>query len=481
MSESMIVTILQVVVLLYFVGLQFGYIVLMLSSFLTTLRYLPRRVLDGLPQSYEGLEPPISILVPAYNEEGNIVGSVRSLLQLQYSDFEVLVINDGSRDGTLQALTEEFGLYEFPEDCQEGIVTQPVHALYRSRSHPRLRVINKANGGKADSLNAGINLARYAIVCSIDADSMLQPNSLRLVAQPFLEDPATVASGGTVRIANGCHVVGGFLVKAGLPPSFLAQMQIVEYLRAFQFGRMGWAPLNAITIISGAFGLFRRDSVIAVGGYRTDTIGEDMDLILRLHKHYRLLQVPYRIHFVPDPICWTEAPTDLKTLGNQRSRWQRGLAESLAASRPLFFHRRGGSVGWLALPFTALFELIGPVIETAGYLLVVVGMLFGLISLEYMLLFSFVSIGLGILLSIAAFLLEELTFHIYPKVSHVLRLVLAAVLENLGYRQLTLYWRMRGLWRWMKRKERVWGEMKRTSSLGASAVSSSVAEATAQD
>jgi cellulose synthase/poly-beta-1,6-N-acetylglucosamine synthase-like glycosyltransferase len=315
---------LQVFFLLYFIALNGAYLALNVLSMLSLSAYMRRRAELGADIAYLGVEPPISLLVPAFNEEATIRSSVRSMLQLQYPEFEVLVINDGSRDGTLQALIEEFELVPHPEVLRRVIPHKPIRAIYRSRRYANLKVLDKENGGKADALNAGINLARHGLFCGVDADSILQRDSLLRIVQPFLEDERTVAAGGTVRIANGSEVRGGFLVQAGLPDKLLARFQIVEYLRAFLFGRLGWSPMNAVLIISGAFGLFDRERVIAVGGYSTDTVGEDMELVLKLHRHHRREGLPYRICYLPDPICWTEAPEDLGTLGRQRSRWQRG-------------------------------------------------------------------------------------------------------------------------------------------------------------
>jgi cellulose synthase/poly-beta-1,6-N-acetylglucosamine synthase-like glycosyltransferase len=295
----------------------------------------------------------------------------------------------------------------------------------------------------------------------VDADSVLQRDSLQRVVYPFLEDPTTLATGGTIRIANGCKIKDGFLIEPGLPDNLLAQFQVVEYLRAFLFGRMGWSPLNALMIISGAFGLFHKNTVIAIGGYRKDSIGEDMELVVRIHHEMRLWGKPYRITFVPDPICWTEAPENLSTLRKQRIRWQRGLAESLFQHIDLLFHRDGGTVGWLAFPFFLLFECLGPLLEVVGYLLMIVLFFFGLIPNYAMLAFLVVSIGLGILLSVCALFLEEMSFHLYPRMSHMFTLFLAAVAENLGYRQLNSLWRLEGILSWLFGRKKSWGDMKR--------------------
>ncbi len=451
--------------LLYFIGLHGSYLILNLISFLKLSHYTQERALDDLPQVHSGFEPPISILVPAYNEEANITSSIRSLLQMSYPEYEIIVINDGSKDGTLAALCQEFSLVRFPEVYCDRLPTQEVRAIYRSTIYSQLRVLDKANGGKADALNAGINSARHTLFCGLDADSILQRDSLERLVRPFLEDPEMVACGGTVRIANGCQVRGGFLVAAGLPRNPLALFQIVEYLRAFLFGRVGWSQMNALLLISGAFGLFHTETVIKVGGYRHSTIGEDMELIVRMHRKLRQMKQPYRIAYVPDPVCWTEAPEDLKTLRNQRVRWQRGLSDSLSLNLSLMFNPRSGLAGWLAFPYMVIFEWFGPLIEVIGYLFMALSFWFGMVSPLAMMAFLLMATGLGLLNSVTALLLEEISFHIYPRPKHLLILLLVAAAENLGYRQLNSFWRLKGLLEWIFGKQAKWGEMTRKASL----------------
>ncbi|WP_374665503.1 glycosyltransferase family 2 protein [Ramlibacter sp.] len=461
MSVQLAVELATWFILLYFALLNGGYLLLNALSLTRLARGLQEQVLDELPQAFSGLEPPISILVPAYNEEASIVASVGSMLQLAYPQFEIIVINDGSSDATLERLREAFDLERFPQAVNERLPTQPVRAIWRSRTHAHLRVIDKANGGKADSLNAGINLARHPLFCGVDADSVLARDSLHRVVRPFLRDPRVVASGGTVRVANGCDIQGGFLTRVGLPSNPWALFQVVEYLRAFLFGRLGWSQLNAMLIISGAFGLFRTDVVVAAGGYRTRTIGEDMELVVRMHRMLRAQGTDYRIEFVPDPVCWTEAPEDRQTLRNQRIRWQRGLSESLAPHWGLVFSRRGGPPGWLAFPFMVAFEWLGPLVELGGYLFMAFAYATGLISWQAFAVFLFLAIGLGILLSASGLLLEELAFHIYPRPAQLAMLAVVVVAENLGYRQLNTWWRLIGLWRWATNRQSTWGAMKR--------------------
>lgn len=461
MSQQQIILYAEWFFFIYFFFLNSGYIFLNVLAFFGLSDYLEAKDISSLPQVYTDLEPPISILVPAFNEALTIEDSVRSLLQLRYSEIEVIVINDGSNDDTLEVLKQAFLLQKIPEAYRVRLETRPVRAIYRSLHHPNLRVLDKENGGKADSLNAGINDARYPLFCGVDADSMLHPESLRLLVRSFLEDPRTVACGGTVRLANGCEIRGGVLQRTGLPSNPLALFQIVEYLRAFLFGRLGWVPLNALLIISGAFGLFHKETVVRAGGYRTGTVGEDMELVVRLHRTLRREGRPYRITFVPDPVCWTDAPEDFTTLKNQRVRWQRGLGESLSMNWSLMFSRRGGLPGWFAFPFMIFFEWWGPLFEIAGYIFMVCAFLWGVLNPEAMVAFLLVAIGMGVLLSTSSLLLEERSFHIYPKSSQTLLLFCMAIVENFGYRQLMALFRLYGFLQSLFGAKSRWGRMRR--------------------
>ncbi|MBI4290935.1 MAG: glycosyltransferase family 2 protein [Betaproteobacteria bacterium] len=410
---------------------------------------------------YTGLEPPITVVIPAYNEESTIVTSVRSMLQLRYPEYELVVVNDGSCDGTLAALIDAFGLKPFPHAYWMRLETEPVIRTYRSETHAKLRVIDKANGGKADAINCGINVSQYPLVCCVDADSILDRDSLLRVVQPFIEDSRTVACGGTVRLANGCTVRNGLLLEAGLPRSALARQQIVEYLRGFLFGRMGWSQVNGLLIISGAFGLMHKDTVVAVGGYRRDTIGEDMELVVRMHRVLTAQRRPYRISYVPDPICWTEAPEDWRTLKNQRVRWQRGLCESLWANRALALSPHPTVAGWIAFPYFVLFEWAAPIVELSGYALFAWLLLASDVRWDTAVLFLLVAVGFSVLLSTIALMLEEISFHVYPRSRHLFELFLTGIAENFGYRQLNVAWRLLGMWHWFRGKRATWGVMRR--------------------
>ena len=451
------------VALAYLISINAVYMTLNIVSFVVLRRYKQRQTLGPLSTRFSNLEIPVSLLIPAYNEQATVVATVRSLLQLNYSHFEIVVVNDGSTDATLACLKEAFDLQPFPEVVRRRLTTQTVRGIYRSAAYPELKVVDKVNGGKSDALNAGINVAQYPLFCALDADGVLRPDSLQSITRPFLDDPRTVAAGGIIRIANGCEVVNGWVVGTGLPRNPLALMQVVEYCRAFLFGRLGWNPINGLLVISGAFGVFHKETVIEAGGYRHDAIGEDMELVVRLHRILSEAGRSYRIVFAPDPVCWTEAPENVATLRNQRIRWQRGLCDSLWGNRALLFSRRGGWAGWAAFPFALLFECLSPVVEGLGWIYFGVGYLAGFVDLDFALAFLVVNIGFGILLTVSSLLLDEISHHTYPRQRQIFVLLLAAALENFGYRQVTAYWRLLGLMHWLAGTKARWGEMKRTA------------------
>jgi cellulose synthase/poly-beta-1,6-N-acetylglucosamine synthase-like glycosyltransferase len=420
------------------------------------------REFSGAEEAFASpLTPPVSILLPAFNEEAGIVDSVRSLLALRFPELEVIVVNDGSTDSTLRRLAEAFELAPVRKAMRTTVLTAPLRGSYASRKHPELWVIDKENGGKADALNAGVNAARYPYFCAVDADTMLEPDALLHVAKPILDDPdLVVATGGIVRIANGCRVEHGQVVDVALPQSRLATLQVVEYLRAFLVGRMGWSRVGSLLIISGAFGLFQRSLVAVAGGYSTTTVGEDVELVVRLHRYLRERGEAYRIQFVPDPVAWTEVPEDLGSLARQRRRWQRGLAEALWRHKRVTLNPRYGVFGLLAVPSFFLIELVGPVIELIGYPAVIAGAALGYLSVTFLVAFAVVAVLVGAVLSVSALALEEFNFRRYQRGREAARLVAMSFAENLGYRQLTTIWRVLGLVD-VARRRRSWGEMQR--------------------
>ena len=464
---SDIILVLNLLILLYFIVMNTSYTMLLVFSFIDIVRHKRRSDawdLDQLLQSPLAL--PISIIAPAHNESANIVDSVRSLLNLKYSEFEVIVVNDGSTDDTLKVLVDAFHLESVQAIYRKELETSTVRDIYRSAALPKLTVVDKEQGGKSDALNAGINMARYPLFCSIDADTIINRDALLKVVVPFMEDPRrTVAAGGTVRTANGCQVDDGIVTKIGLGNRLLPLFQTIEYLRAFLFGRIGWNLLGGNLIISGAFGLFRKDAVISAGGYSRNTVGEDMELVIRLHRYHRKRKIPYRIVFVPDPICFTEVPESMAVLSRQRDRWQRGLMESLAIHRGLTLNPRYGAVGLLAFPFYILFEMLGPLIELSGYVMVVISFIYGIVDLPFLFMFFLVALLYGVFLSIATVLLEEISFALYRSNSSLLWLSLFGLLENFGYRQLTLVWRLKGIVKFFF-GAKGWGRMDRKGFSG---------------
>jgi len=343
---------------------------------------------------------------------------------------------------------------------EERIETQPVRGVYRSRSHASLVVVDKQNGGKADALNAALNFASGDLVCSIDADTLIEPDALQRMVRPFLTRDDVVAAGGTVRVANGSTIRDGRILDMRCPRHPIAGFQVVEYLRAFLFGRLGWNRLGGNLIISGAFGLFRRDSVLAIGGYARDTVGEDMELVLRLRRKGYEDGGPSEAGFVPDPVAWTEVPESARVLGRQRDRWHRGLADVLVRHRSMFLNETYGAMGSVGYPYFLFVELLAPVVEMIGLIGAVVGLIIGAINVPFAILFFLLAYGYGILLSVFTLLMEELSYHRYKRIRDIARLLGWVFLENLGYRQLTVIWRLRGIVKYlMGRKD--WGKMER--------------------
>lgn len=447
-------------VLAYFVLLNAAYLFTSLAAFGALRRYVRRLKTIEVDDLLAANALPITLIAPAYNEEATCVESVRSLLALRYPDYEILVVNDGSKDHTLARLTEAFDLAPSARAATADLATKPIRDVYRSRNHPGLWVVDKVNGGKADTLNAGLTLCHTPLFCAMDADSLLEREALTRIVRPFLEDASTVAAGGTIRIVNGCRVEHGIVTDVRLPATMLPRFQVLEYLRAFLAGRMGWAALDATLIISGAFGLFRRSTVVEAGGFATDTVGEDMELVVRLHKHCRTTKQPYRVHFVPDPVAWTECPETARVLSRQRERWQRGLVEVLTRHRSMLLNPRYGVVGMLAYPYFFLLEMVGPIIEAAGYFTFLLAVALGRVSLAYGVAFFLVAFVLGAALSIAAIALEELSFRRYPRRGDLVRLLLLALVEPFGYRQMTTWWRLKGVIA-AARGKTGWGEMTR--------------------
>jgi cellulose synthase/poly-beta-1,6-N-acetylglucosamine synthase-like glycosyltransferase len=407
------------------------------------------------------LAPPISIIVPAHNEEKSIRVAVRKLLELDYPELEIVIVNDGSQDRTLEEMQQEFHLRPVRTVYVPEVKSAPVRCLYRSEKDPMLVVVDKeAAGSKADAVNAGLNAATSPYVCVVDADSVLERDALLRIMLPVMQDPErVVAVGGIVRVLNGSRIEGGNL-RACLPKKSIEVIQVIEYLRAFLIGREAWAQGNMLMVISGAFGVFRTDLVRAVGGYRARAIGEDLDLVARLHRYLLELGADYRISFVPDPVCWTEVPSDLRSLGRQRARWHKGLVDVLWTSRDMLMRPRYGRIGFFALPYLWLFELIAPVIEVGGLATIIVAATLGMLSRPFLLQFLLFGYAFATMISIGSVLQEEITYRRYNDWQDVARLISYCFFEHFPYRQLHMIWRLQGLWQYF-RGDDAWGSLKR--------------------
>ncbi|MEF8853045.1 MAG: glycosyltransferase [Haloarculaceae archaeon] len=406
--------------------------------------------------------PGIGLVVPAYNEEATIVESVRSMLSLNYPELEVVVVNDGSTDATLERLTERFDLEAVDAEVPFEVPAEEIHAVYRSTTYEELLVVDKDNGGKSDALNAGIWLTEMPLFCAVDSDTVIDRDALLSLIRPFLEEPTTaVASGGVIRVANECTIEDGIVEEVTLPKTGLPGLQVMEYLRAFYSGRLGLNRINGLILISGAFGLFRTEAVQAVGGYRHDTVTEDFDIVVRLHRHFKETDRTYTVDFVPEPVAWTEVPSNRQVLGRQRRRWYRGMVETVVTHRRMLFNPRYGRIGAFVMPFYVAAETVGPLVEGLGYVLLPLAWYFGLLDVEFFLVFFLLTTGFGVFLSWFGVFSEVWSFNRYDSPWQVLRLLWYGVLENFGYRQWKTLVAWRGLVEYLRGVD-TWGAMDRT-------------------
>ncbi|HHW94499.1 MAG TPA: glycosyltransferase family 2 protein [Mogibacterium sp.] len=385
---------------------------------------------------------PLSVIIPAYNEEVGIVDSVRSALNLKYPQTELIIVNDGSKDRTQEVVIEQFQMKKIPKVIKKQIRCKPILQVYQSEIHHNLYLIEKENGGKADALNAGINFARYPYFCSIDGDSILDEKSLLRVMKPIImSNEEVIAAGGNVRIANGLDVHWGSVYQKDLPDRPLILMQIIEYTRAFMMGRISLAKFNLILVISGAFSVFAKKWVVEAGGYSVQTIGEDMELIVKLHRFLYDNKLNKRIEFVPDPVCWTEAPETFSVLRKQRRRWHQGLIESLLKHKKMTLNPRYGKIGMISFPYFWVVECFGPLIELGGYIYIVVAFFLGKLYFEFAIMLALLFILYGSVLSAFAILMETWSVNVYAGIRNFFRLIIVSLTEVFWFRPLTLVWR----------------------------------------
>ena len=450
-----------------------GYAVLIMSSYLI-LAHLSTRELRGYLKKnsfvdYEVLltsefAPCLSLIAPAYNEGFTIEENVKSLLSLNYNNYQVIVVNDGSKDNSMEILIKKYDLVLTELDIKLKIETKKIRGIYISRNaaFKKLLVVDKENGGKADALNVGLNIAQYPYVVCIDVDCILDKDSLLKLAKPFLESygKRVIATGGVVRIANQCVIKNGRLVEVNVPDAMLSRIQVLEYLRAFLLGRMAWGRLDGLLLISGAFGAFDKEIALLAGGYNTKTVGEDMELVVRMRRYMLENKIPYTVRYIPDPLCWTEAPEEFKIFKKQRSRWMRGTIETLGFHKKMFLNPKYKLLGMISIPYWTLFEFLAPAIEFIGLVITVVFVLFGLLNWHFFILLFLFVYFFAVMFSVIALYSEEYSFHKYPKHENFLKLLLAAFIEPFYFHPLAVYAALVGY------KEKImgtkgWGEMTR--------------------
>ncbi len=452
------------VIFVYATVLGMSYLLLAIFSFFHTRSYIRRSsVSENNVILASPLVPAVSLVVPMYNEGKTIIDSLRSLLSLRYNNYNVIVVNDGSKDDSLEKIIEYFSLIPVAYSTQSRIPTQQVHQVYQSRhkAFKKLIIVDKDNGGKADALNAGLNVSNNKLVATLDADSILAPDALLKMVKPYLQSKTKViATGAVVRIANSCTIEDGNLVKVHLPTSLLARFQALEYLRVFLLSRLAWSKLNGLLIVSGAFGLFDREIAIKAGGYYTKTVGEDMELIVRMRRYMHQTKQSYKVSYIPDPLCWTEAPSTLGTLAKQRNRWARGSAETLLRHRGVFLNPKYKLMGFLSYPYWLAFEFLAPFIEIIGIAYFLILTVSGVISWANFLALLAVVYSFAVFLSILALIAEEFSYYKYAKKSDTFRLVFTAFLEPLLYHPVILFSSIQGnIYLLLGKKS--WGEMQR--------------------
>jgi poly-beta-1,6-N-acetyl-D-glucosamine synthase len=457
--------VIDTLILIYAISITSAYLILAIISGLSLVNYKRRNsFVDFNIILSSPLAPSISIIAPAFNESKSITDNIRALLSLHYNNKEVIIVNDGSKDDTLEKTIKEYDLVKVEFAFDPVLKTKDIKGIYRSqnKSIVNLTVIDKVNGGKADALNAGINIAACDYFVAADVDSVIEPDALLKLIKPIMEsrNRKIIATGGVVRIANSCEIVNGHMVKIELPRNLLARFQVIEYTRAFLMGRIAWSKLNGLLIVSGALGLFDKQVVIKSGGYNHNTVGEDMELIVRMRRYLYEQKIKHKIEYIPDPLCWTEAPTSLKILGRQRNRWTRGTMDSLFMHKKVFLNYKYGNLGMLGHPFWFFFEWLAPIIEFLGIIYFIILIILGLIQWPFfLLLFSFVYL-FSVAYSSYAILYDELTYHKYQQRTHVIKLFLTALYEPIIYQPLTVYWAIMGNLSYLK-GVKTWGEQER--------------------
>ena len=419
--------------------------------------------------SYKEL-PSISIIAPAFNEEASIVENIRSLILIYYPKIEVIIVNDGSTDESMQTIIEHYELVKVNMAIDEKIETQKVKGIYKSlnKAYDNLIVVDKSNGGKADALNAGINVSRSDLFLAVDVDSIIEPDALLKLVKPFLEEEGgrkVISSGGVVRVANNCTIKDGKITEVKFPKKLIVKFQVLEYFRAFTLGRMAWSKVDGLLIISGAFGMFDREIVEKIGGYDTSTVGEDLELVVRMRKYMRDVEkTKYRVAFIPDPLCWTEVPSSYKILGRQRNRWTRGAIDTISKHRSMIFNPKYGRIGLLSFPYWVMFEWLAPIIEIIGLFYFFILVLMGLVDFKVFFSLSLFIISFTMAFSLLAILYESYIYNKYKGFKYLFQIIFVALAEIIIFHPINVYYSLLGNFDFFVRKNKKgWGVMLRTA------------------
>lgn len=407
------------------------------------------------------LAPSITIIAPAYNEGLTIVDNIRSLMSLKYVNFEVMVVNDGSKDDTLQKMIEAYDLYQIDQKIDPNWRNKEVRGIYKSpnRAFSKLIVIDKENGGKSDALNCGIDLSQSKYVGCIDVDCLLQPDALLHVVKSFYRrsEKKVIAVGGVIRVANSCIIDGGKLEEIRLPTNWLAKFQLLEYTRSFILGRMAWGRIDSLLIISGAFGFFDREIAKAVGGYDMGTVGEDMEIVFKMRRYMHERKVPYTVEYIPDPLCWTEVPEDLKILVNQRDRWSRGNFETLYKHRDMFFNPKFGRLGMLSYPYWLFYEWLAPILEFFGFFTIIIFYAIGILNWDFFIAITLAVYLFSVMFSFYAILWDVYSYNEYKKTKDILTLMFCAIIEPVVFHPIVVWSAIRGNYKKLFKIKSGWG------------------------
>ncbi len=464
-----IIEYLNIAIFFYGISISTAYVVLAIISARALHVYMRRnKFIDHNVTLISPYAPSVSLIAPAYNEEKTIVENIRSLMSIHYNNFEIIIVNDGSKDQTMQTVIKAYNLERVDFFVNEKIPCKKIKGVYKSsnKAYKKLVVIDKENGGKSDALNAGINVSQYSLITCIDVDCIVEQDAMLKMVKPFMEEKEhVIATGGVIRIANSCVIEDGRLLTAMVPENIIPRFQVIEYLRAFLMGRMAWSKMNGLLLISGALGFFDKEVVIKCGGYDHNTVGEDMELVVRMRRYMSDNKKKYKVVYIPDPLCWTEAPSDYKVLAKQRSRWMRGTMETLWKHKALFMNPKYGLLGVLSYPFWLFFEWLAPIIEFFGLIYFLFLVAIGYSNWHFFLILFSAVYFFAITISILSLVFEEFSYRQYSKHRDILKLIGTALLEPLIYHPRSAWWGLKGNLEKIK-GNKGWGEMTRSGFKG---------------